>query len=451
MKNTMSEPLLKLSPLDGRYESLTKSIAGCFSEKALIIQRVKIEIEYLIALGDEPTVIEPEKFTEQEKTGLRNIYKNFSTEDAKSVKQIEAETNHDIKAVEYFLRTKTDEKIHPWIHFALTSEDVNNLAYTLMWKNGLSDVFLPKLEDIQKQLDKMAKTFSAATMLAMTHGQPALPTTFGKELTVFYKRIERQLNQLLSHTPCGKLNGAVGTWAAHSAAYPQTDWVQFSTSFVDSLGLEPNLITTQIEPHDSLVESIHQIIRVNTILLDLCRDFWLYISRGILTQKKVATEIGSSTMPQKINPIQFENAEGNLGMSNALFNHFAEKLPVSRMQRDLSDSTVQRNLGTALGYTYIALENIQLGLTKIDVNPSQMEKEIERRWEVLGEAVQTLLRKSGNPDAYEILKEKIRGKQLTDKKYKELVKSLPLAETDKKRLLELTPKNYLGLAKKLVK
>ncbi len=447
----MSEPLLQLSPLDGRYENLTKPLAECFSEKALMIQRIKVEIEYLIALGDAPTVEERPRFSDSEKNNLRHIYQHFTTEDAAAVKAIEAETNHDIKAIEYFLRTKTDKNIHPWIHFALTSEDINNLAYTLMWKDGVEKVFLPELKKTKSALNELADKYAGLPMLAMTHGQPAVTTTFGKELAVFSTRLERQIAQLTSQVLCGKLNGAVGTWAAHSIACPETDWIQFSQNFVKTLGLEPNLITTQIEPHDSLIESAHQVVRINSILIDLCRDFWMYISRGILTQKNVASEVGSSTMPQKINPIQFENAEGNLGISNAMFNHFAEKLPISRMQRDLSDSTVQRNLGAAMGYAFIALKNIGRGLAKIDVDTKQMENEVSSRWEVLGEAVQTLLRKAGRADAYEILKEKTRGKQLDKENYLALIDELPLSKSDKQRLKKLTPNDYTGQAEKLVK
>ena len=296
----------------------------------------------------------------------------------------------------------------------------------------------------------MAKKYRAVPMLSLTHGQPATPTTFGKEIGVFYKRLERQISQLKKHTFLGKLGGATGTWSAHTSAYPSVNWVRFTSRFVKSLGLKPNLVTTQIEPHDSMAESFHQIVRTNTILKDLCQDLWMYVSRGILSQKKVAGEIGSSTMPHKINPIQFENAEGNLGVSNALLNHLAQKLPISRMQRDLTDSTVLRNQGMALGYSYLSLKNISRGLSRITINKDKMKYELNLHWEVLGEAVQTILRKEGELKAYEKLKDMTRGEKVDAESITKFIESLTLSDEHKKTLLKLSPGSYVGMASNIV-
>ena len=331
--------LKNISPLDGRYANSIKDLSAYFSESALIAYRIKVEIEYLIALGNEKGIKELSPFSKDEQIRLRKIYENFDSDGSEKVKEIEATTNHDVKAVEYFIQSKVKKALHPWIHFALTSEDINNLSYSLMWQEGLKQIYLTTLQSVNKELKKLARRYKNSSMLALTHGQPATPTTFGKELAVFCARLDRQTSQINSHSLLGKFGGATGTWSAHLVAYPKVNWTQFSSKFIKSLGLEANLITTQIEPHDSLAESFHQVVRVNSILTDLCRDMWAYISRGILGQKKVAGEVGSSTMPHKINPIQFENAEGNMGIANALLNHLAIKLPISRMQRDLTDST----------------------------------------------------------------------------------------------------------------
>lgn len=412
--------------------------------------RLKVEIEYLIALGNEPSIKELPVFSKVEQIRLRKIYQNFNLAGAEKVKEIEATTNHDVKAIEYYIQGKVKKVWHPWIHFALTSEDVNNLSYSLMWRDGLRQVYLPSLLSVNKQLKQLARKYKDASMLALTHGQPATPTTFGKELAVFCTRLDRQINQITSHKLLGKFGGATGTWSAHVAAYPKTDWLKFSERFIKSLGLEPNLITTQIEPHDSLAESYHQLVRVNSILTDLCRDMWLYISRGILGQKKVAGEVGSSTMPHKINPIQFENAEGNLGIANALLNHLAVKLPISRMQRDLTDSTTLRNQGVALGHSYLALQNILKGLSRIAINKIQLANELDNHWEVLAEAIQTILRKHGQTDAYEQLKALTRGQSMNAKSVAEFVAGLKIADEDKEMLLSLTPGSYVGIAPKLV-
>jgi adenylosuccinate lyase len=319
-----------------------------------------------------------------------------------------------------------------------------------MWRDGLKQVYLPTLQTVNKELKKLAQKYKNSSMLALTHGQPATPTTFGKELAVFCARIDRQIHQIKSHKLMGKFGGATGTWSAHMAAYPKTNWTGFSSKFIKSLGLEPNLVTTQIEPHDSLAESYRQVVLVNSILTDLCGDMWFYISRGILRQKKVIGEVGSSTMPHKINPIQFENAEGNMGIANALLNHLALKLPISRMQRDLTDSTTLRNHGVALGYSYLALQNILKGLNRITINKVQMSKELDNHWEVLAEAIQTILRKSGKRDPYEKLKELTQGQSINAESMAEFVSELDIPDQDKQTLMSLTPDSYVGLAAKLV-
>ena len=439
-----------ISPLDGRYANSVNDLSPYFSEMALMQYRLKIEVEYLIALGNEKSIKDLLAFSKDEQSSLRKIYQNFNTAGAEKIKEIEATTNHDVKAVEYYIQSKVKKALHPWIHFALTSEDVNNLSYTLMWRDGLKQVYLPTLQSVNKELKKLARKYKNASMLALTHGQPATPTTFGKELAVFCARLDRQIDQIKSHSLLGKFGGATGTWSAHIAAYPNTNWTRFAERFIKSLGLSPNLITTQIDPHDSAAESYHQVVRVNSILTDLCRDIWAYISRGILGQKKVAGEVGSSTMPHKINPIQFENAEGNMGIANALLNHLAVKLPISRMQRDLTDSTTLRNQGVALGHSYLALKNIKKGLSRITINKVTMANELDNHWEVLAEAVQTILRKSGKQDAYEQLKTLTRGQSINAVFIAEFVAGLKISENDKQTLLSLSPESYVGIAPKLV-
>jgi adenylosuccinate lyase len=442
--------LNNISPLDGRYTNSIKDLSAYFSESALMGYRLKIEIEYLIALGNKKRIKELPPFSKTEQSRLRKIYQNFNSTDAEKIKEFETTTNHDVKAIEYYIQGKVKKSLHPWIHFALTSEDVNNLSYSLMWQDGLKQIYLPTLQSVNKELKKLARKYKGSSMLALTHGQAATPTTFGKELAVFCARLDRQISQIKSHTLLGKFGGATGTWSAHMAAYPKVNWIRFASKFIKSLGLDPNLITTQIEPHDSLAESFHQMVRVNSILTDLCRDMWSYISRGILGQKKVAGEVGSSTMPHKINPIQFENAEGNMGIANALLNHLATKLPVSRMQRDLTDSTTLRNQGVALGHSYLAIQNIIKGLNRITINKTQMVNELNNHWEVLGEAVQTILRKSGKQDAYEQLKTLTQGQSINAESMVEFVAGLKISDEDKRTLINMTPENYIGLASKLV-
>jgi len=450
----VSDPLKNISPLDGRYSKSIETLSDYFSESALIKYRIKVEIEYLIHLSRQKEVKELDPISDKDIKRFQKIYNSFSIEDAKRVKAIEIATNHDVKAVEYFIREKLEKmnkkRLYPWIHFALTSEDVNNLSYSLMWQDGMRNVFLPEFHEVIKKLNTIAKQFSTTAMLSLTHGQSATPTTFGKELAVFVHRLNRQFEQIKKQQLQGKFGGATGTWAAHYTAYPKMDWLNFSKKFISSLGLDPNLVTTQIEPHDSVVESYHSMIRVNNILIDLCRDIWSYVSRGILKQKRVPGEVGSSTMPHKINPIQFENAEGNLGLANSILGHLSNKLPISRMQRDLTDSTTLRNQGVAMGYSYLACKNILKGLKRITVNKPGMKKELNSHWEVLAEAVQTVLRKSGSDNAYEQLKNMTQGETVTSESIIDFVKLLRIPEEDKKRLSELTPEEYIGIAPKLV-
>jgi len=442
--------LSALSPLDGRYGNSVKDLAAYFSEAALMRYRLYIEIEYLIALSYEKQIKDLPIFAKNEQARLRRTYQDFNSAGAKKIKDIETTTNHDVKAIEYYIRGKIKKSLHPWIHFALTSEDVNNLAYSLMWQHGLKHIYLVKLQLVFKELRKMAKKHKAAPMLSFTHGQPATPTTFGKEMAVFCSRLNQQINQLKTHKLLGKFSGATGTWSAHLSAYPKVNWIRFSSRFIKALGLEPNLLTTQIESHDSTAESYQQVVRVNTILTDLCKDMWFYISRGIIGQKKVVGEVGSSTMPHKINPIQFENAEGNFGIANSLLNHLAVKLPISRMQRDLTDSTTLRNQGVALGHSYLALQNTLKGLSRITINKVQMSAELNIHWEVVAEAVQTVLRKAGQQDAYEQLKTLTRGEAINAEIMAEFVTGLNIPDNDKETLLTLTPASYIGLAPKLV-
>ena len=411
--------------------------------------RIYVEVEYLIALSFEKKIEEFPALTKEQIEDLRKIYRSFDMESAKHIKEVESETNHDVKAVEYYIQQKTEKSFHPWIHFALTSEDVNNLSYSLMWQHGLKQVYIPQLKSVHNELKRLAKRFKKAPMLSMTHGQPATPTTFGKELAVFCSRLNNKIQLLKNQKLSGKLSGATGTWSAHLSAYPKVNWPRFSSRFIKSIGLKPNLITTQIEPHDSLVESYQCVHHINSIMKDLCTDMWLYISRGILGQKKVAGEVGSSTMPHKINPIQFENAEGNIGISNALFSYLAEKLPISRMQRDLTDSTTLRNQGSALGYSFLALKNVLKGLSRITIHKHKMSAELDNHWEVVSEAIQTILRKHGQSKAYEQLKELTRGETINRKVLADYILELDIPKEDKDMLLSLTPQTYTGAASKI--
>ena len=450
----MFDSLNNISPLDGRYAKDVQKLSNYFSEAALIRYRLQIEIEYLIVLGDEKKILGLEPIHKSDKQKLRKIYTSFGDNEARRVKAIETATNHDVKAIEYYIRERLDKmnkkRLFPWVHFALTSEDVNNLSYSLMWQSAVIDVYVPDLSTLIKKLKRESRIFSTVSMLAMTHGQSATPTTFGKELAVFTKRLTRQIGQLKAHKLLGKFGGTTGTWAAHQVAYPKMDWPAFAHGFIRRIGLEPNLVATQIEPHDSIVESYHILMRINTILIDLCQDVWSYISRGIIQQKKIPGEIGSSTMPHKINPIHFENAEGNLGVANALLNHLSNKLPISRMQRDLTDSTALRNQGVAMGHSFLAVQNILKGLRRITPNKVKMDQELNDHWEVLTEAVQIILRRAGVPDAYEQLKQMTQGETVTQETLREFVTHLRIPKEDKDLLHRLTPTDYIGIAPKLV-
>lgn len=444
-----------LSPLDGRYGAITQPLGDYFSEWALIKYRIHVEVEWLIAIASNPAFAEIRQFTPEEITFLRNIVKNFDDNAALRIKEIERTTNHDVKAVEYFLRETLGAMsladILEFIHFACTSEDINNLSYALMLKHGIEDVWLPAAENLVQTVTTMAEEEKAISMLARTHGQSASPTTVGKELAVFVYRWNRQLKQIRSQEYLGKFNGAVGNFNAHSIAYPEVDWEAASRSFVEGLGLTYNPLTTQIESHDYVAESFHALTRFNNILLDFDRDMWLYISLGYFKQKAIAGEVGSSTMPHKVNPIDFENSEANLGLSNAVLDHLANKLPISRLQRDLSDSSALRNIGTGIGHSYIAITYTLKGLRKTAVNKEALAADLNHAWEVLAEAVQTVMRKHGHANSYDKLKAITRGKGISEEDIKAFIESVALPEADKKRLLALTPSQYVGIAASLVK
>lgn len=445
---------MAISPLDDRYRKDVKELIPFFSEMALMKYRVHIEVEYLIALGQEKEVVTLPPFSSTWKEELQGLVRDFSSQDLKTIKKIEEETRHDVKAVEYFLRRKLKRiglgKYEQWVHFALTSEDVNNLAYALLWQEAVAQVHLPILNTLLGELKQFAKRYRTTPILALTHGQPATPTSLGKEFAVYVQRLTRQLNQLKKHRLQGKLSGATGTWSGHVISFPEVDWLGFTREFISSLGLEPNLVTTQIESNDSLAESYHILSRINTILLDLCRDMWFYISRGIFRQEVKTGEVGSSTMPHKVNPIHFENAEGNLGLANVHFSHLAQTLPMSRLQRDLSGSTVIRNQGVPLAHSLLACKNIGKGLSRLAINEKRVKEELNEHWEVLTEAIQTVLRKGGDPKAYERLKEVARGEKTTRDDVLALIKELGLPEPEKEMLLALTPGKYIGLASKIV-
>jgi adenylosuccinate lyase len=449
-------PLSALSPLDGRYHKQLEPLRACFSEAALFRHRVAIEIRWLLALADDPAIAEIKPFSKDTTRALERLVEAFSVEDAAQVKAIEAEINHDVKAIEYWLKQRLAgnpeaARVAGFVHFACTSEDINNLAHALMLKDGRERVLLPALDRLIETLAGMARSLADAAMLSRTHGQPATPTTLGKELANFTHRLRRARRSIAAVSLTGKINGAVGNYNAHVAAYPDFDWEAFAAHFVESLGLEFNSHTTQIEPHDSLAEQFDAIARANTVLLDLDRDLWGYISLGYFRQKARAGEIGSSTMPHKVNPIDFENSEGNLGVANALLRHLSEKLPVSRWQRDLSDSTVLRNVGVALGHSLLAYESCVKGLGKLEADPARMLEDLEANWEVLAEAVQTVMRRHGLPDPYEQLKALTRGKRVDGEAMRAFIRGLALPEADKARLLALTPATYIGKAAELAR
>lgn len=447
--------LLALSPLDGRYAEKLNPLRPYFSELALQKYRAIVELKYLEALGDTPKVREVKKFSTAEKKLIVKIIDNFSEKDGAAIKKIEAVTNHDVKAVEYFLQkklAKTSLKNRiPFLHFALTSEDVNNLAYALMTRDAMKFEILPEIKKVHSEILKRARAWKRIPLLSRTHGQPATPTTLGKEFFVFAERLRRKIEGLKNQPILGKLSGATGNFAAHQIAYPEVDWKSFAKKFIRSLGLQPNLETTQIEPHDWNVEICDKVRHTNNILTDLARDVWSYISVNYFKLKKKAGEVGSSTMPHKVNPIDFENAEGNFGVANALLDFLSNKLPISRLQRDLTDSTVFRNFGVAFGHSFLGWQSLNKGLSKLEVNRAKLAEDLADNPEVLAEAIQTVLRKNGDSAAYEKLKKLTRGEKLSVEKIRAFVADLDLPSADKKRLLELTPGKYVGISAKLVK
>ncbi len=443
-----------ISPIDGRYASKVTPLTECFSEYALLKNRVKVEVMWLLALCKESGIPECRAVTTQEETQLRAIVSDFTPLEAEKIKKIEAVTNHDVKAVEYYLKEQIDgttlADLSEFIHFACTSEDINNLSHALMLKNG-TVALSPLQEQIIATLKALANEFKDVAMLARTHGQTASPTTIGKELAVFAARLQKQSSNIARVELLGKLNGAVGNFNAHLSAYPKVDWPLLAKSVIEEeLGLQQNLFTTQIEPHDYMAELFDAMARWNTILTDLNRDLWTYISMAYFGQKTVKGEIGSSTMPHKVNPIDFENSEGNCGLANALFGHLAAKLPISRLQRDLTDSTVLRNMGVGFGYSMIAYHSTIKGLSKLKLNDKNLADDLDNAWEVMAEPIQTVMRKAGIEKPYEKLKELTRGQKIDRETICQFVESLELADEDKQRLLEMTPASYVGMAAQIV-
>ncbi|MEQ1513347.1 MAG: adenylosuccinate lyase [Lysobacteraceae bacterium] len=448
--------LLALSPLDGRYAGKVDALRPIFSEYGLIKARVKVEVEWLLALAAEPGIVELEPFSIDAVTRLRALAEGLTVADAARVKAIERTTNHDVKAVEYLIkeRLQDDAELAPaleFVHFACTSEDINNLSYTLMLSEARQSVLLPTLDGLIQKLRAMAHEHAALPMLSRTHGQTASPSTVGKELANVVARLQRQGETLAAALIAGKINGAVGNYNAHVAAYPDVDWTAFSRRFVESLGLDWQPYTTQIEPHDGIAELCDAQKRIDTICIDLCRDLWGYISLGYFKQAVKAGEVGSSTMPHKVNPIDFENAEGNFGIANALFEHFSAKLPISRWQRDLTDSTVLRALGTAFGHALIGYDALLRGLNKLSANPERLAADLDAAWEVLAEAVQTVMRRYGLPSPYEQLKALTRGHGIDASSMRIFIAGLDLPAEAKQRLLDMTPGSYTGLAERLAK
>ncbi|HEX4763475.1 MAG TPA: adenylosuccinate lyase [Usitatibacter sp.] len=453
----MSSALIALSPLDGRYAAKTRALQDHFSEFALMRERVAVEVAWLLALGDEPGFGLLKPFSAATRAELERAARDFALPQAERIKAIEATTNHDVKAVEYWLRETFAANAEvsaaaEFIHFACTSEDINNLAHARMFRGGRDKVLLPAVDRIVARLDALAGEHAAVAMLARTHGQPATPTTLGKEMANVAHRLKRARAKLAAVEMLGKINGATGNFNAHVAAAPDMDWPRFAERFVTSLGVAYNPLTIQIEPHDALAEAFDATARLNTILVDLDRDVWGYISLGYFRQKVKPGEVGSSTMPHKVNPIDFENSEGNLGLANALLRHLSEKLPVSRWQRDLTDSTVLRNVGVALGYSLLGYDSCLKGLDKLQVDPARIASDLEGAWDVLAEAVQTVMRAHRVPNSYEKLKELTRGKGgITRDDLHAFIRTLAIPEADRKRLLALTPATYIGLASRLAR
>jgi adenylosuccinate lyase len=452
----MRSPLSALSPLDGRYAKTLDPLRAHFSEHALIRYRVRIELAWLQMLAAEPRIRELKPFARGTRAALRRLIADFAERDAEHIKNIEAETNHDVKAIEYWLRGKLAanaeiERALEFIHFACTSEDINNLSYALMLAESRERVMLPRLDALIAALATLAHRHARLPMLSRTHGQPASPTTLGKELANVVHRLRRARAGIAAVSILGKMNGAVGNYNAHLVAYPGIDWERMCRRFVERLGLEFNPYTIQIEPHDSFAELFDAYARANNVLLDLDRDLWGYIALGYFRQRPKAGEVGSSTMPHKVNPIDFENSEGNIGVANALLRHLADKLPVSRWQRDLSDSTALRNAGAALGHSLLALVACERGLAKLEADPARLAADLDANWEVLAEAVQQVMRRYGVPDAYEQLKALTRGRRLDRRQFAAFVRRLKIPRAAKKRLLALTPARYTGKAADLAR
>lgn len=443
--------LTAVSPIDGRYSSKTADLRSAFSEFGLIKYRVTVEIRWLQCLAEHSGLKEVGPFSAKANAVLNSLVENFSEQDASRIKEIERTTNHDVKAVEYFIKEQISNQpelseILEFVHFACTSEDINNLSHALMLKEGRDTVLLPQAEEISLQISEMAKTYADVPMLSRTHGQTASPTTVGKEMANVAYRLNRQIAQIRQVPLLGKINGAVGNYNAHFSAYSDVDWAANAKTFIESLGLEMNPYTTQIEPHDYIAELFDAIARFNTILIDFNRDIWGYISLGYFKQKTIAGEVGSSTMPHKVNPIDFENSEGNLGIANAVFGHLAQKLPVSRWQRDLTDSTVLRNMGVGFGYSLIAYQSSLKGIGKLELNQQRLIEDLDNTWEVLAEPVQTVMRRYNIPEPYEKLKALTRGQGITKKAILEFVETLDIPEQAKEELRTLTPASYIGNA-----
>lgn len=444
-------PITAISPIDGRYSAKTASLRPLLSEYGLIYHRVLVEIRWLQALASHPEIREIETLSESANASLESIIENFDEQQANRIKELEKTTNHDVKAVEYFLKEQVADlgelsAISEFFHFACTSEDINNLSYALMLKSSRDEVIVPAINRVIGLLKNLAHRYADVAMMSRTHGQPASPTSMGKEIANVVYRLERQVSQMNKLDMLGKLNGAVGNYNAHMSAYPELDWPELAQQFVASLGISFNPYTTQIEPHDYIAELLDVYCRCNTILVDFSRDIWGYISIGYFKQKTTAGEVGSSTMPHKVNPIDFENAEGNLGIANAILGHLSQKLPISRWQRDLSDSTVLRNLGSGLGHILVALDSLERGIDKLEVNHAAISEDLDNNWEVLAEPIQTVMRRYGVEQPYEKLKALTRGHKIDAKIIRDFVQKLDIPDQAKQQLIEMTPATYIGNA-----
>ena len=443
-----------ISPIDGRYKKNVSELETFFSEQALMRHRVMVEVEYLLALAEHKSFQKTRTLSKKAFNSLKGLYVEFSSTHFKEIKKIEKKTNHDVNAVVVFVSEKLKkigrDDLVPFVHFGLTSEDVNNISYSLMTRGAVDNVMIPSVKGVLKELKTLSKKTKSLSLLSLTHGQPATTTTLGKELAVFVSRVEREIALIKKMKLLAKLSGATGSYAAHKVAFPDLNWPLFSKRFIKKLGLEQSPISTQIEPGDSLAELLHSFVRINNIFSDFSLDMWLYISRNIFVQKNIVGEVGSSTMPHKINPIFFENAEGNLDIANNNFSFLASRITRSRLQRDLSGSTVFRNIGVGFAHSLISYKNLIKGVLRVSPNRTQMKKELDENWSILAEAIQTVLRKSGDASAYDKIKKLTRGKPLTKESYLQLVNSLDVAEKDRVALLELTPHTYLGEINKVL-